>query len=584
KHGALMDQYAQMAGLRDSREARAAATHENQMSEYEYAAAKRAEKDAREAEERAKLIEISEQLGGLGATPGGAGQVPAPGQSGQGNAYPIGTTVGEDPAAPQQRYAAVPPRPELSLGALAPSVAPQPTQQPTAPANAAPATVAGESDADFAARVAAAQREADETMRRTAPGSAVAGVGGSDVAGGEGSDRLAQPTQASTKPAIVEDIHRLRGKEGPSVDRDISMALGRVAAELNSAGSLPGRFIGGAVDYVTKSHDERDASMAERRMMGAASEWYQSPEAVEYFKANPGEFERVQQDPLGTYARANGQATPGQSAPSDKVPSKKGQEAEETAAKPEHQQAASMSLETAVGAAHDTKVALGLPPSQSLTKKQMDRGAQAYADRFYEVVVPQAAQLFIRQGNIEKAQKLVELVESRQGKAALKDIGRSTVAMVNGDIDGAAEYALSAFKKYDYVDPDMEVDLEATGIVKDDNGQPAGGEVVFRDKKSGKTFTKTFASADEFMRWVHMMVSPTTVSDMLVDRKPQEKGAITQQDVVKMANEIVKADLTGQTTHEQALDQALATLGRLGVSVGGMSGGGAEPPLYRLNQ
>ncbi|MEO9629575.1 MAG: hypothetical protein ABJG14_03955, partial [Sulfitobacter sp.] len=112
KHGALMDQYAQMAGLRDSREARAAATHENQMSEYEYAAAKRAEKDAREAEERAKLIEISEQLGGLGATPGGAGQVPAPGQSGQGNAYPIGTTVGEDPAAPQQRYAAVPPRPE----------------------------------------------------------------------------------------------------------------------------------------------------------------------------------------------------------------------------------------------------------------------------------------------------------------------------------------------------------------------------------------------------------------------------------------------------------------------------------------
>lgn len=585
KHGAQMAEYQQLYGLRDSREARAAATHGNQMDEYEYEVAKRAEEDALEAERRAKWIEISKQLGGLGATPGGAGQAPAPDQSGHGTAYPIGTTVGDEPAAPRQRYAAVPTRPELSLGALAPTAASQPTQQPTAPLNAAPATVTGESDADFAARVEAAQREASDTLRRTAPGSVVSGGGDSNPAGGEGNDRLASQ---SGSPAIVEDIHRLRGKEGPSVDRDISMTLGRVAAGLNTAGSSTGRLIGGAVDYFTKSHDARDASMEQRRIMGAASEWYQTPEAVEYFKANPGEFEKVQQDPLGVFARANGHAapepTPGQSAPSDMVPSKKGQEAEETAAKPEHQQAASMSLETAVGAAHDTKVSLGLPPGQSLTKKQMDRGAQTYVDRFYEVVVPQAAQLFVRQGNIEKAQALMDLVESRQGKAALKDIGRSTVAMVNGDIDGAAEYALSAFKKYDYVDPDMEVDLEATGIVKDDSGQPDGGKVVFRDKKSGQTFTKTFASADEFMRWVHTMVSPTTVADMLIDRKPQEKGAITQQDVMKMANEIIKADVTGAITPQEAVQKALSALGQLGVSVGGGRIAPSEPPLYRLNK
>lgn len=571
KHGASMEQHQQMTGIRSNQEARAADLHGYRTNELDFLEAERELQRERDAAAR----EFWQRLGGeMGATPGDGAQ-PAPSGGGQDNAYPVGTPVGEQPA-PTQRYAEAP-QPRLGYGALPDA------QQPPAPA---PATIANESDADFAARVAAQRERTNQLLRDTAPGSTIAGGGGGDVAGSEGNDRLA--TQSGS-PAIVEDIHRLRGKEGPSIDRDISMQLGRVAAGLLKEGSGLSRFIGGAVDYVTKSHDARDASMDQRRMAGAASEWYQTPEAVEYFKANPSEFEKVQQDPLGVYARANGQlspaSAPGQGNPSDRVPSEKAQDAETVSAKPEQQQAADMSVKAAVDAAHDPKVnlSLGLKPGQNVTKKQMDKGAQAYIDRYYETVVPQAVQFYVSRGEPEKAQALMELVESRQGKAALKDIGRSTFSVLNGDYDGAAEHMLSAFKQYGYADSDMEVDLEATGIVHDDSGQPIGGKVVFRDKKSGETFEKSFATADEFIKYGHMMISPTTVADLLFEKKPDEKGAITQQDVLKAATEIMKADPTGSTTMDQAIEQAAASLGRLGVSVGG-SGGGQEPPLYRLNK
>ncbi|MBO9430630.1 hypothetical protein [Sulfitobacter sp. R18_1] len=177
KHGAQMAEYEQLSGLRDSREARAAAAHSNQMDEYEYEAAKRAEKDAREAQEReflrgqAERLEQARELGAVPANPataqGGRAVDPRVGP----RSYPLGVVERGADVSPSQRHPSVSARPELSLGALAPSVAPQPTEH----GNTVPVTVPGESDADFATRVAAARERTNQVLRNTAPGSARSG-------------------------------------------------------------------------------------------------------------------------------------------------------------------------------------------------------------------------------------------------------------------------------------------------------------------------------------------------------------------------------------------------------------------------
>lgn len=579
KHAASMNQYKQMAGIRSSQEARAADLHGYLTNDLDFLEAERARKQRQAAEEREFWQRIS---GDLGATPGGGDQ-PSPSGRGQGNAYPIGTVVGEEPA-PTQPYTEVP-QPSLGYGALPDAQqsrlgygGPTPAQQP-------PATIANESDADFAARVAAARERTNQLLRDTAPGSALSGDGdvasggrGDDVAGGEGNDPI--PEVDPNSSAFGQDVQTAKRSIA------IQTGLSRIATRLATEGSSPiGRTFGAIKDYFGATPEEGEENKKRRAATNQAHQWFQSDDAYSYFEANPDKLEVAAQDPVGFYASVSGQETPAQDNPSDRVPSEKAQAAEIVSENPEQQQAADMSVDAAVDAANDPKVnlSLGLKPGQNVSKEQMDKGAQAYIDRYYETVVPQAVQFYVSRGEPEKAQALMDLVESRKGKAALKDIGRSTFSVLNGDYDGAAEHMLSAFKQYGYADSDMEVDLDATGIVHDDSGQPIGGKVVFRDKKSGETFEKSFATADEFIKYGHMMISPTTVAELLFEKKPEPMGAITQQDVLKAATEIMKADLTGSTTMDQAIEQAAASLGRLGVSVGG-NGGGQEPPLYRLNQ
>jgi hypothetical protein len=237
--------------------------------------------------------------------------------------------------------------------------------------------------------------------------------------------------------------------------------------------------------------------------------------------------------------------------------------------------------EQGVAIARDVALSYGLRPGEDVTAAQTDRGSQAYVDRYYETVVPQAIEFYIGRGEMDKAQAYIELVESREGKAALRDIGRSTFSMMTGDVDAAAEHALSAFKQYGYVDPNMEVDLEATGLFNDADGNPGGARIVLLNKDTGERTEQTFATADEYLKYVHMMVSPATVAEMLFDNQPEQRGAITQQDVMKGASDIMSADLSGQTTMEQAIQQYMQGVQSLGTLSGG-GGAQQEAPLFRL--
>lgn len=595
-------------GLAQNADARASATHGAQMSEYEYAKAKRADEDAREADEREFWRKLS---GDFGATPS------AP-QSGAGTDYPIGVVEGEQPVQSDRPGAtAAPATPRLSLGALAPSAggtpAPQDPQRVAMPE--VPPQAANESREDFWSRADAAKAETDRLLNETAPAGVTAGGAGGDVAGGHENEVLQQPAFEANSGMLQDPIptaaserrqqHRIFreqranqppqpktdaipevdgsssafGQDFQSVKRDqaIRSGLNRIQTRMGTGGSSPiGRAYGAVKDYFGATPEEGEENSTQRVAEKEAHQWYQSKEAYEYFSQRPEQLEQAAQDPVAFYRQTKDGGTGTETVPAPAA------EAEETAAT-----APAPKADAVAGADAAKQVALtfgALKPGQTASPKQMERGSQAYVDRYYETVAPKVVQFYMSQGEPEKAQAYMELIESRQGKLAMKDIGKATFSVVSGDYDGGAEHMLSAFKRYGYADPSMEVDFDETGIVKDESGNAIGGKVVFVDKKTGNRFEKTFATPDEFIEYGHLMTSPATVAELLLKQKPEPKGAITQQDVMKGAVEIMKTDVSGQMTMEQAIQQYISGLGALGVSVGGGQGAQSEPPLYRMGQ
>jgi hypothetical protein len=394
-------------------------------------------------------------------------------------------------------------------------------------------------------------------------------------------ETAATPSAAPVRPVNPNSSAFGQDVQGVMRENDIQKGLSQIAVGLAGEGSSPvGRAYGAVSDYFTATPAEGAENSQARATTKEAQEWYQSVPALEFFRENPNMLDAAGQDPVAFYTEMANQNRP-ETPPAEGDQSNEATNKQESAAAASEAPAVQADAEQGVAIARDVALSYGLKPGEDVTSAQTDRGSQAYVDRYYETVVPQAIEFYIGRGEMDKAQAYIELVESREGKAALRDIGRSTFSMMTGDVDAAAEHALSAFKQYGYVDPNMEVDLEATGLFNDDDGNPGGARIVLLNKDTGERTEQTFATADEYLKYVHMMVSPATVAEMLFNNQPEQRGAITQQDVMKGASDIMAADLSGETTMPQAIQQymqGVQSLGRLG------GGGGAqqEAPLFRL--
>lgn len=360
-----------------------------------------------------------------------------------------------------------------------------------------------------------------------------------------------------------------------------SLALGK---DGGAASSPVARGWGAVRDYVVETPEVAAKNSADRNKRAGAASWYRSSEAKDFFSQNPGAVTEAANDPVGFVERLATQQTgqqpapqgaaPAAPAPTDRVPAPVAAVEEAAASTPVPQAVAQESVKVAAETAQE----LGLKPGQNLTKKQVDSASQAYVDRYYDTIVPKMIDFYIKRGDMQSAQSYVEIVESRQGKSAMRDVGRATFSVVNGDYDSAADSMIKAFKTLGYVDDAMEVDYDQTGIVKDEAGNAVGGKVVFTDKKTGNTFEKTFASPEEFIQYGHLMTSPEAVMEMLKKPPAEEKGAITKKDVLDAATKLVES--TPGLSLTDARKQVVEGVGGAG-GLGGLGQSAQGSDLYR---
>lgn len=530
---------------------RANEAHGVRMDESAHSKSERERAIRRRDEEEAFLRTMAD---GLGAT--------RPGQdtAATDDRFPIGVDADTAPAAaPTQPRAPVPVQPRLGFGAT--RAAPPPQNDMMAGG--------GEDDA-MAGGLMLRPAGVEDRLEDTPPDTNVA-------PGGQASFTITEVDPNAS--AYRQDRQALERK------RDISRALNTIGLDLvqNRDASPVSRGLGAVTDYFTLNKTKGAENSQSRSAASQAHDWYSSRDAQEFFETNPNLLAEAAKDPVAFFQSKDGTVPEELRDSVSSALSGNGGGRDAAAARtpgasvPEREAAAS------IDTAERVALSFGLKPGENFTTKQVERGSKAYVDRYYDTIVPQMIEFYTARGELDKAQAYIELVESREGKAALKGIGKATFKVVNGDYDGAANEMLGAFKAYGIADPSMEVDEDATGIVRDERGQPIGGKVVFVDPKTGNKFEKTFATPDEFIEYGHLMVNPATVAEMLAAKRTPPKGAMSQKDIVDAATEIVKADVSGQTTFDQALGQVMQSLGSLGVSTGA-NPQQVDPPLYRPGQ
>lgn len=594
---------------------------------------------ARRAEEQAFLEQMAASAPGAG---GGMGVLPAGGGIDT-SAYPVGVPQGQPmsspmaPAAPARPAAPAAPRLGFGVTTTAPSPAMPPQannlppeglpitnvqpvqgtlpQPPASPAAGIPPLLAQNPDGTISAarpprsaEEKAALVEAAKTGKLTMQPANVIPQMGIDAKGLQGGPVVPINTPTEVNPQSSALVQKW---QGASRSFEINQNSDRIARGLGNgadggpASSVPARFLADIGNFIMKTPEAGKAYNATADDRARAQKWYGSSEAEALFQANPELQSAAAADPYGFYkqAQANGVGRAAmEAAANPPSEAKQNVAAAETAATASP--AAAAGAETTKQVAQQVNLSFGLKPGETLTPKQVKSAADATVDWYYENALPKMVEFYVGRGEMEKAQALVDLTESRQGKLALQDRSAGLFKIINGDIDGGFDLMLSSFKRYGYVDESYQLDEDETGIMRDAEGGFAGLRMVFKDSKTGDTMEQVFGSLDEAISYGMQMTDPNTMIEMLAAQKAAPQGALTdvQKRILDDANTIMEQNearaLQGlpPITQEQAFEMAAANvaavtgqsrpaLGSLGASTGAtdprLTGVDPNTGLYR---
>lgn len=183
-----------------------------------------------------------------------------------------------------------------------------------------------------------------------------------------------------------------------------------------------------------------------------------------------------------------------------------------------------------ISAEERTALSFGLRPGERFTEAQAERGAQAYSDHFNENAVPKLMDFYTRTGQMEKAIHMQEFMNTRQAQIGTKQVGKAMFLMSIGDVDGAANAFIRSREAFGDLDGNIDVDEDATGPIRDQNGAIVGSRIVYVDANTGNKFEQTFNSVDEFAAYAHELTNPAAVAEREFERKNKQRRIVKGAD------------------------------------------------------
>ncbi len=196
--------------------------------------------------------------------------------------------------------------------------------------------------------------------------------------------------------------------------------------------------------------------------------------------------------------------------------------------------------------------------SEAELRGASEKAAPSIEDYYMKNVVPKISETYLRQGNVEQAQKWNDWAEQKNSKAGMKHWAKALQAGQIGDYKAYADNMVKAYNTPGYYDDGLEAD--GYDLVKDKEGNVTGLTLNLRNKQTGEKFAQTVNGQKDMVQMGIGLLAPenafkTTQSTVMAAEAAKLKSA---EGNLKFQREIMRDDrkAANQAQLQDKRDQA----------------------------
>lgn len=201
--------------------------------------------------------------------------------------------------------------------------------------------------------------------------------------------------------------------------------------------------------------------------------------------------------------------------------------------------------------------------SEAEARAAAEKNAPSIDDFYVKNVVPKIAETYLKQGNIEQAEKWNAWAEQKNTKEGMKHWTKALQAGQIGDFKAYADNMVKAYNAPGYYDDGLEAD--GYDLVKDKEGNTTGLTLNLRNKSTGKKFSQTVQGQEDMVRMGIGLLDPanafkTTQAAVTAAQNARAKSA---EGELKFKRDVYRDDRRGERQAEADDRRANSAMDRL---------------------
>lgn len=184
--------------------------------------------------------------------------------------------------------------------------------------------------------------------------------------------------------------------------------------------------------------------------------------------------------------------------------------------------------------------------SEDATRAAAEKKAPSVDDFYVKNVVPKIAETYLKQGNVEQADKWNSWAEQKNTREGMKHWTKALQAGQIGDFKSYADNMVKAYNAPGYYEDGLEAD--GYDLIKDKDGNTTGLTLNMRNKETGEKFAQSVNGQEDMVRMGIGLLDPanafkTTQATVQAAQAAKAKANETQ---VKFQNDVFRDDRKGQ--------------------------------------
>lgn len=196
-------------------------------------------------------------------------------------------------------------------------------------------------------------------------------------------------------------------------------------------------------------------------------------------------------------------------------------------------------------------------------KAAAEKNAPSVDDFYVKNVVPKIAETYLKQGNIEQAEKWKSWADDKNTKTGMKHWTKALQAGQMGDFKSYADNMVKAYNTPGYYDDGLEA--EGYDLVKDKEGNTTGMTLNLKNKSTGEKFAQTINGQKDMVQMGIGLLDPanafkTTQAAVQAAEAAQAKGAESD---LKFKRDVYRDDRKGERQERAQTQRDESALDRL---------------------